>query len=279
MKVTYFGTAMLLFDDGESQLLFDCHTTRPSLVRTFAGKLKTDTAAADRIMAAYGMDRGTALFVSHTHYDHVMDMPCYAKKTACEVYGSASCLNVAAGGGVDMRRVHVFEDGGVYEAGKFRVRVMASRHSKPRFFNNDLGKTIDRPLAQPAGMRAYKEGGSYDFLVVHEGRNYLIRPSYNFIPGSLDGVSADVLFLGTTSLYRDSEERRRMFFEETIGKTRPKTVVPLHWDNFFKPLSGTSFRKKSVVDDPQKSFGYVRRYCEENGCGFLVIDPPDTAVF
>ena len=31
MKVTFFGTTMLLFDDGKDQILFDANVTRPSL--------------------------------------------------------------------------------------------------------------------------------------------------------------------------------------------------------------------------------------------------------
>ena len=32
LKVTFFGTTTLLFDDGKNQVLFDAHVTRPSLV-------------------------------------------------------------------------------------------------------------------------------------------------------------------------------------------------------------------------------------------------------
>lgn len=31
MKVTFFGTTTLLFDDGKDQILFDAHFTRPSI--------------------------------------------------------------------------------------------------------------------------------------------------------------------------------------------------------------------------------------------------------
>ncbi len=43
MKVTYFGTTTLLFDDGRDQILFDAHVTRPSLMKYIAGaKVGTD---------------------------------------------------------------------------------------------------------------------------------------------------------------------------------------------------------------------------------------------
>ena len=37
MKVTYFGTTTLLFDDGKDQILFDAHITRPSLGKYITG--------------------------------------------------------------------------------------------------------------------------------------------------------------------------------------------------------------------------------------------------
>ena len=37
LKVTFFGTTTLLFDDGTDQILFDAHFTRPSLIKYIAG--------------------------------------------------------------------------------------------------------------------------------------------------------------------------------------------------------------------------------------------------
>ena len=31
LKITFFGTTTLLFDDGRDQILFDAHFTRPSI--------------------------------------------------------------------------------------------------------------------------------------------------------------------------------------------------------------------------------------------------------
>ena len=100
----------------------------------------------------------------------------------------------------------------------------------------------DRPCTaagcQPARKKLYKEGGSYGFLVEHEGKRYLIRPSCNFIPGQLDGIKADVLFLAVAGLAKDDTEHKRQFWAETIEKVKPGLVIPLHWDNFFTPLYG-----------------------------------------
>ena len=83
LKVTFFGTTTLLFDDGKDQILFDAHVTRPSLGKYIRGaKESTNTDLCDRIIQMHRIDRLRAIFISHTHHDHVMDAPYIAKKAA-----------------------------------------------------------------------------------------------------------------------------------------------------------------------------------------------------
>ena len=236
MKVTYLGTTTLLFDNGESQILFDCHVSRPSVKRCLFGKLGTDKEVADRVIRDFKIDRLRAVFVSHTHHDHVLDMPYFASVCGAEVYGSPSAINIARGADISGERLFSFADSLSYSVGGFEITVIPSRHSRPFFFNNDLGKTIDKPLALPARKSRFREGGSFDFLVRSGGKSCLIRPSCNFIEGQLDGIRADALFLGITGLSKESVVWQSKFFSETVDKVKPDTVIPIHWDNFFTPL-------------------------------------------
>lgn len=273
MKVFYLGTTMLLFDDGRDQILFDCHVTRPSLWKCVCGGLRTDTAAADRVINEFGIDRLKALFISHTHHDHVMDVPYFAEKCGGDIYGSVSTLNVAAGGGIGSDRLHAFSDPMEFSIGDYNITVLHSVHSVAHWFNNDLGQTIDEPLHQPAWRKAYKEGGSFDFLVEHTGRKYLIRPSYNYLEGQLDGIRADVLFLGIGGLSRDTSERKKKFFDETIRKVGPEKVIPVHWDNFMTPLYRKDKWMTGLLDDPKKSIYELKRYCERHDISFTLQMP------
>lgn len=270
MKVTFFGTTTLLFDDGRDQVFFDCHFTRPSLPRYIFGSAATDAAMADELLRAHGVDRLRAIFVSHSHHDHVMDAPYVASRCGAAIYGSASALNVARGGGVPEDRLTAFAGGETFEAGDYRVSVLPSRHSKPTLLNNDLGHTIDAPLAQPARLRDYKEGGSFDFLVESGGKQYLIRPSFNYIEGQLDGVRADVLFLGIAGLAKADAETEAKFFAETVEKVRPRLVIPIHWDNFFSPLDRPATGMPRFVERTEEAFFRLARYCEQQRVNCLV---------
>ena len=276
MKITYLGTTVLLFDDGADQILFDCHTTRQSMRSFLFGKLRTDTAVADRVIAQFGFTRLRATFASHSHYDHVLDLPYYVNQCGGDVYGSPSALNVARGGGVPEARLHDFTREPEVQIGAFHIRVIPSKHSRAHFYNNDLGRTIDAPLVQPQRKRAYREGGSFDFIVTHGEKTYVIRPSCNYIEGQLDGVRADVLFLGVTGLSKERKAWQKRFFAETIDKVQPRLVIPLHWDRFFVPLYSPVRGMPRLVEDTGLSMHLLAAHCAERGADCVVQLPLST---
>ena len=273
MKVTYFGTTTLLFDDGKDQVFFDAHMTRPSLLKYIFGSAPTDRAVVDRQLSLCHVDCLRAIFVSHSHHDHVMDAPYIASQTGAVIYGSRSTLNVARGGDIPKEQRVQLEAGQTYEVGSYRIKVIPSIHSKPTILNNDLGQTIDAPLRQPAKLRSYKEGGSYDFYVEAGGKKIMIRPSFNYIAGQMDGYQADVLFLGVAGLQKAAPEMERRFFEKTIGKLHPQLVIPVHWDNFFSPLTKPVRGMPRLIEKTEVVFYKLARYCEEHGINCLVQIP------
>lgn len=273
MKITYLGTTVLLFDDGKEQILFDAHLTRPSFLRYLFGSAPTDRAVVDDIIKKYHIERLRAMFISHSHYDHVLDAPYIANQTGAFVYGSSSALNVARGGDVSEDKLIEFSGGEVFEVGDYRIKVIPSIHSKPKGVNNDLGQTIDAPLRQPARLRGYKEGGSYDFYVEAGGKRYMIRPSFNYIKGQMDGYKADVLFAGVAGLQKCDSETEAEFYRETVEKLNPDVVIPIHWDNFFVPLSKPVIGMPRFVEKTEIVFFKLARYCGEKGVNCLVQIP------
>ena len=277
MKVTFFGTTTLLFDDGKDQILFDCHFTRPSLLKYIAGSEPTDTKLADELLKKHHIDRLKAIFVSHSHHDHVMDVPYVANKTGAAVYGTSSAMNVCRGGDVDEKKLIEFKENETYEVGDYKITVLKSLHSKPTILNNDLGETIDEPLRQPARLRSYKEGGSYDFYVETKDKKYMIRPSFNYIKGQMDGYEADVLFLGVAGLAKADAETERIFFEETAAKVKPEVIIPLHWDNFFSRLDKPVVGMPSLIEKTPVVFFKLAKYCEDHDID-LILQIPRTSI-
>lgn len=276
MKITYLGTTTLLLESEEDRLLLDCHITRPSLMRCFFGRLATDRHAAEQIIKDRQLQGLNAIFISHTHHDHVMDAPYFAARTGAMIVGSPSAIQVAAGGGVSSDRCRDFTKQPVTEVGRIRVTAIPSRHSPAHWYNNDLGQVIEKPLTQPARMRAYREGGSWDFLVENDGIRYLVRPSCSLLPDQLNDVRADVLYLGVGGLAKQPEDWRSEFFAETVGKVKPHVVVPIHWDNFFRPLDRPAKAAPGYMGAGQRSMDLLAAYCAEHGIRFLRQEPMTT---
>lgn len=104
----------------------------------------------------------------------------------------------------------------------------------------------------------------------HGATHYVIRPSCNYIPGQLDGVQADVLFLAMAGLGKAKPDWQRQFFAETVDKVAPKLVIPLHWDNFFVPLYGPVRVYMRRMDDTGLSLHLLAAHCTERGIDHIV---------
>ena len=274
LKVTFFGTTTLLFDDGKDQILFDAHFTRPYIQKFFKKEpVRTNTAVCDKVLKYHNMDRLRAIFVSHTHHDHVMDVPYIANRCRAMVYGSKSARNVALGGKVKDDNIVVFEEGDTYTIGDYKITVIKALHSKPTKINDNLGEEITEPLTQPTILQNYKEGGSYDFYVEHGDQKILLHPSFNFIEGKLDGIEADVIFLGVAGITKVDEKTEKKFFEETVEKVKARLVIPVHWDNFFASLDKPIEDMPDVVEKSNVVFFKVGTYCSEHDVNYILQYP------
>ncbi len=276
VSMTFFGTTTWLLDDGETQILLDAHLTRPSMARALLGKLKTNAKFVDEVLGRFPMDRLRAIFVSHTHYDHVLDAAYIAQKTGAELHGSVSARNVGFGGGLPAERLHLFKPGTPVRVGDFEITVLPSIHSRPTAINNDLGVVIERPLSQPARMRDYSEGGSFDFYIRHGEQTLLVRPSCNYIEGALKDLRADTLLLGIGGLGKEDAAFRETFYRETVGYVRPKRVIPVHWDNFFRPLKAPLPYQTRLADDTAGGMAFLKARLEDDEIAFDVVDAFET---
>ena len=94
-----------------------------------------------------------------------------------------------------------------------------------------------------------------------------------YIEGQMDGFHADVLFLGVAGLAKASEKTKAKFFAETVEKVQPQLVIPLHWDNFFSPLSKPIIGMPRFVEKTERVFFELAKYCEAHDVPCLVQIP------
>lgn len=263
IRITFLGTSTLLFDDGTSQILIDGFFSRPSATKVIFGKIQSDTSLIRNWMSRLKISRLKAVWVAHSHYDHLLDAPWVCKLTGATLYGSASSLNAGRGAGLPEAQLHDFESGRPVKLGDFEIRSIPSKHSPPFQI---LGKGnapdpnhlfIAEALTQPAHAEDYVEGGCFDLYLKHGALRFLVKPSTNFIPGMLDTFPTDVLFLGAALLGKQNEAFRKAYFRETALATGCKTLIPIHWDNFMKPLSQPLVALPKLSDDVNSGLSHL----------------------
>jgi len=288
IKVTFLGTTTLLFDDGRTQLMIDGFLSRPALSTVVFGRVQTNPAVVDGVLERvfdHGRDlRLEAIFVSHSHYDHALDVAYIAERTGAHLYGSRSTLNIGRGGGLcEAQMTRIRPDPAPWHVGAFEVTVLASRHSPATIFN-PVGGVVKAPLQQPARYLDYAEETTVDFLIAHCDRKILVKASANSVAAA---PKADVLFLATSQLGRQSTEFMNNFYAQAVAAAHPSLLVPIHWDDFFEPLTGHLREAPWPIDNTHEALDFLlARVHEENyrlefrpmqGYESLVLFKADTA--
>ncbi len=235
--VTFLGVSTLLFDDGESALLFDGFFSRPGLLRVGLGRLAPDEARIDAALHRIGFGSDgrhlEAVVPVHSHYDHAMDSAVVARRTSALLVGGTSARQVGVGGGLGHDRIRVVASGDTVRLGHYTLRFAASTHCPPDRFPG----AIDGPVVPPVRTAAYRCGEAWSVLLTHDsGRTSLVQGSAGFVPGSLEGWSAEVAYLGVGQLGKCSPGYIADYWTHTVREVGAQRVVLTHWDDFFRPL-------------------------------------------
>lgn len=242
VTVRFSGTATLLFSDGETNWMVDGWFSRPGPLRLLLGKIAPDVAAIERGLAANGVSTLDAVFPVHSHYDHAMDAPEVARRTGAMLLGSAATANIGRGWGLPESQIRVVHDRESISLGKFVITPIESQHFQfpnPALREQALGQPdIDAPLVPPVKALDYRVGKAYVLHVAHPRGSWLIVGSAGYLEDGLDGLSADVVFLGLGGLGSQTPEYRASLWRETVGQVNPQRVIPIHYDSLTAPLEG-----------------------------------------
>jgi L-ascorbate metabolism protein UlaG (beta-lactamase superfamily) len=265
LRVMFMGVTTILLEDGETAIMTDGFFSRPGRKTLLLRKLKPDQKRITHALSEAGVTKLAAVMTAHSHYDHAMDAPEVARRTGALLVGSESTRSIARGVNFPEDRFRVIGGGETLTFGRFRVTVIKSRHSPGDLLTRHFLKgEIKSPLRTPARMWDYKEGGNYSFLIEHCDRRILIHPSANYIPGLLRAVRADVIFLGIGGLGRQSPKFAEEYWREVVRATRARVVIPIHWDDFTKPLDKPLRRSPRPFDNVKGAMKTIGRLAEDD---------------
>lgn len=242
VTVTWLGTAGVHITDGRTGILIDPYVSRFGMARVFFGRpLEPKKELIRQWTEKLGKAEIQAIIVSHSHFDHSVDAPFFAREAGAPLVGTESTLNIGRGAGLREDELNLVSPGQAITIGHFTIRFIESAHG-PVFGKVPYPGAIGRPLAQPARAKDYRLGGVFGVLISHPAGTILHHGSAGFIPGMYQGVRADIVLLGIAG--RGDMEK---YLEEVPLRVKAKTVIPVHIDNFFKPIGeGMSFLPASI---------------------------------
>lgn len=240
LTADFLGVNSLVIRDGKTTLLVDPYFTRVSKPVLMLRKFKSNPKITADALNEAGVKTASAILITHTHMDHVLDAAQAARITGAIVCGSLSTANVCRGENLPEDQIKVIQPGDELEFGDFSVRFVQSKHLVfPKLLSMVFGpgREVTRPLKQPARVWAYAEGGCFALHFKHPLGSFLNTGSANWVPGALDGCKADVGLLGIGGLDLNEPAYWEQWFDETVGPTGLKKIYCTHWDDFAVPLN------------------------------------------
>lgn len=249
VSLEYLGTAGWRVTDGTTILLIDPYLSRiigpqppgRSLPRAPGDNRPAygwnDTVPSDVATIDAHVPRADVVLVTHTHYDHVMDVPHIALRTKATVIGTESTENVMRAYGVPDEQLITVRGGEDYEFGSFSLKVIPSIHSAldhKRYFSS---ATTPAGLKGPLPLRQiHPEGGTLAYLIRLRGYEILVFGSMNYVEREIAGLHPDVVLVGAAASRLEIHD-----YTARLMRTLnfPRVVLPTHWDNFMAPYGAS----------------------------------------
>lgn len=198
-------------------LLVDPFLTRPSLWDVLLKPLRTDISLVRREIA-----EASTILITHAHYDHLLDTPEIVHQTNASVYGSENVIKLLRAAGVPQENCYLIQSGDRLNAGVFQIEVIEGKHLPMPFF---APTQLPATIPPPRRVWDYHMDRCFSFFLSNTALTILIWHSVE----AKGAVPAQILII-------DSEIPFSAF-EQLIRRVKPGWVIPIHWDDFFLPLS------------------------------------------
>lgn len=224
MKITWYGTATIGIDDGQTKLLFD------PFVRM---NKKIETTPVEGFV---GFD---AVFVTHGHFDHIYSIPDLVKKDRdVPVYCTETPKKTLTENGVPEERIVTIKPDEEIHIGNYTIRPRKFRHIvfDPIYILTVVPKCVTmlpRLFWQAAMNRKMPEGGEIvAYEIEAEGKKIFLTGSFREYPGEVYPNDIDLLILANGGSIFVPEKTK-----DFIDKYRPKKIFVDHFDDAFPPVT------------------------------------------
>lgn len=256
IKLKYLGTAGWEMTEGELTILIDPYISRLKLGngpstskddhrKSYSEKdyYNSDTVSINKIIT-----KADYILVTHSHLDHLGDVPYIAKKTGAKVIATETSCNILRSYGISKEQLYTVRGGEDYQFENFSVKIIPSIHSAlgdKHYFNSE---THTKVLETPLQLKDFIEGRTLMFLIRFPSHTILASGSMNYIEREVQGLKPDIIIPGVNF----SRLEIYKYTERLLKATGyPKIVIPTHWDNFRVPYG---FSQDEAIEKKVKPF-------------------------
>lgn len=228
----WLGTSGWRIDVDGRTLLFDPYLTR-FCTGLFDGGLnaETDLVTEPEIVDAH-IDRADVVLVSHSHWDHLADVPYIAKTTGARVIGTETTYHLLTALEVDPGQISVVKGGEVLDLGWITIEVVPSLHSRNKNCSYFAPGTLTAPPAKvPTTIADLPEGDTLAFQVTpgERGPSAFLMGASDFSERAVRGLRPDLAMIAVPT---KNSTTHRYVPRLLSALDNPGVVVPVHWDNF-----------------------------------------------
>jgi L-ascorbate metabolism protein UlaG (beta-lactamase superfamily) len=283
IAISYFQCGGICIKSGNDVVLVDPFASNPSVV----SKVKTDTAAVGLIMKGINRADIKAILVSHSHYDHLMDVP-HIMNTYCppttKLFVNHTGVQIAKRLQVDSTKIIDVEHapGFTNVTNTIRVLPIISSHP-PHIGNRKLYDGEYRPKTKPGQKSFWRCGKPYAYLIdIMNGGDVSFRmmvqtsasneASANLPDSLLKAKAVDVLVM-PVALYSKTPG----YPASVLNIIKPKYSIIGHWENFFRPYKKLT-RKPYQVAGGTDVMAFVKTMEQLVGKDKFRIPMPGTSI-
>ncbi len=230
-RVTWLGVAGIAVEHAGEVLLLDPYVSRPGLRRSLTLPLRPDERAVRRYLP-----RADYIVCTHSHFDHILDVPMLARATGAQVVGSTSSCNHCRAAAVPDRQLLEVRAPQELTLGPFQLSLRPSAHVHTPAGRPPLVGRMGTDAAPPMRARQFLSDETFGTMVRCEGE----RPwslfhlgSGAFLPETLLGHAGACDLLMVALIGR---QQTPGFTARLLANLRPRAVIPIHFDNFFLPV-------------------------------------------
>ena len=231
IEITWTGAAGLIISNGEHTICIDPYVTRPCKVDVLFRRLHPDETAIENFTKGL-KGNVPAIVVSHTHFDHALDVPEIARRLGCRVFGSTSLERLMEISGLPGRTRVCRHHEHIDLADTISLTMFPSLHGRVFLGRVPYEGEIMQDMHLPLRARDYRLGNVYMPRIEIGGMSIMHAGSAGCSVEALAGQKCDLLFMCVPGWKRSPDYTSALL--ETL---KPRIIVPFHYDDFTTPLS------------------------------------------